>query len=193
MADARRRSPLQLDAELLESASGDTLSIREVAFLTQLDIRGDPQIPGVIEELGYAAGVAMPTIPNSVAGSMSLAALWLGPDEWLVVADKSGAGGLAALQAAGPPDGATIVDVSAARTTMEVAGADARRLLETASSIDLHPRSFVTGMCAQTLIGRVNVILWHVTDEPRFRLFVRPSYARHLAMWLVDAKEGLAD
>ncbi len=133
-------------------------------------------------------------VPNTVIGSTDLSTLWLGPDEWLVVAAESLRRGLLhMLEDAGHGHEATVVDVSAARTTIEVAGPRARELLESGCSIDLHPRAFRDGSCAQTLVARVNVILWQVSDEPRYRLLARPSFGHHLAAWMIDASAGLDD
>ena len=70
-----------------------------------------------------------------------------------------------------------------------------RELLEFGCPIDLHPRAFGPGRCAQTLLARANVLIWHVTDEPEdtWRLFVRPSFAAYVAAWLADAADGLID
>jgi sarcosine oxidase subunit gamma len=190
-ADARR-SPLQTIGGTLSAAGNEMLTLSEIPFLAQLDIRADPTVPGLIETLGRVAGVDLPTTPNSVTGTASLAALWLGPDEWLLVAEGADERRMAALEAVARANAGSVVDVSAGRTTVELAGSLARSLLEEGCSIDLHPRSFRSGSCAQTLVGRVSVILWQVTDEPRYRLLVRPSFARHLARWLVDALDGVA-
>ena len=89
----------------------------------------------------------------------------------------------------------SIVDVSANRTTLELRGPRARELLEFGCPIDLHPRVFGPGRCAQTLLARANVLIWHVADEPEdtWRLFVRPSFAAYVAAWLADAADGLID
>jgi sarcosine oxidase subunit gamma len=84
------------------------------------------------------------------------------------------------------------VDVSANRTTIELWGAAAREVLASGCAIDLHPRAFGSGRCAQTLIARAGVILHQFTDEPRYRLYVRPSFARYLAEWLTDTRHGMA-
>ncbi len=83
------------------------------------------------------------------------------------------------------------MDVSANRTTLELRGPRARELLEFGCPIDLHPRVFGPGRCAQTLLARANVLIWHVADEPEdtWRLFVRPSFAAYVAAWLADAAE----
>jgi sarcosine oxidase subunit gamma len=42
-------------------------------------------------------------------------------------------------------------------------------------------------MCAQTLLAKTAVILWQTDDAPTFKVFVRASFAAHLARWLADA------
>jgi sarcosine oxidase subunit gamma len=84
----------------------------------------------------------------------------------------------------GTEPGASIVDVSANRTTIEVRS---RELLEHGCTLDLHPRAFHAGHCAQTMIARTQVALWQTSDEPVYRLLVRPSFATYLADWLSDA------
>ena len=184
-----RRSPL----------GGVTLidGLRELPVLAQLDLRLDLDDAAARHAVESVIG-PLPLEPNTVHGGADAAILWLGPDEWLIV---------------GPPDGQTvlesqlhdalgdharrvaIVDVSANRTTLDLRGPRVRELLEFGCPIDLHPRVFGPGRCAQTLLARANVLIWHVADEPEelWRLFVRPSLAAYVAAWLRDAVEGLTD
>ena len=60
-------------------------------------------------------------------------------------------------------------------------------MLAKGCSLDLHPRSFQPGMCAQTLLAKTAVILWQTDDAPTLKVFVRASFAAHLARWLADA------
>jgi sarcosine oxidase, subunit gamma len=176
-----RRSPLD-GASLLDG-------LREVPSLAQLNLRIDaPKATAVALALGFD----LPLQPNTVAGDDRLAALWLGPDEWLVVGrpgeESRIENGLLAM-------GGSVVDVSANRTTLELRGTRTRELLEFGCPIDLYPGVFGPGRCAQTLLARANVILWFVTDdpEPTYRLLVRPSFAGYVAAWLADAEDGLID
>jgi sarcosine oxidase, subunit gamma len=167
-----RRSPL--DGVALSEG------IHELPFLAQVAIR--TQTPGS----------DLPTEPNTVAGDASRAALWLGPDEWLVVGPP---GSEMEFEAEFRATGATVVDVSANRTTLELRGPRFRELLEFGCPIDLHPRVFGPGRCAQTLLARANVLIWYVADDPDplYRLLVRPSFAAYVAAWLADAADGLSD
>ena len=161
---------------------------RELPLECHLDVRADPADGLIMGRLGAAAGVALPRTANTFTTSPdgTRSAIWLGPDEWLVIdTDRSLESGLR--DAAG--DDAVIVDVSGARTTIEIAGPGARETLEHGCSIDLGRRAFGVGRCAQTVVGRCGVAVLAVADDPVYRLLVRPSLARYLADWLIDARE----
>jgi sarcosine oxidase subunit gamma len=52
-----------------------------------------------------------------------------------------------------------VVDVGANRTTLLVSGPAARAVLERGCTLDLHPRSFTAGHCAQTTFARALMTL----------------------------------
>ena len=88
-----------------------------------------------------AARLGFPMTPNTVAGDMTRGVLWLGPDEWLVVAAPGDPGAVAAeLEAALDGTHHAVVDVSANRAVIELRGLDRLELLASACSLDLDPR-----------------------------------------------------
>ena len=87
------------------------------------------------------------------------------------------------------PDADAAVDASANRVCLELSGPAAEEVLAQGCSLDLHPSAFAEGACAQTLLARVQVILWRREAE-RWQLFVRPSFAPYLRAWLADAAHG---
>ncbi|MEZ0093556.1 sarcosine oxidase subunit gamma [Streptacidiphilus sp. EB129] len=191
-ADTLRHSPLGHLADVFaaHSTTGDRgVGLREIPFLTQLDLQLDPHGTAA-QRIGRALGAPLPTDPNTVAVAGALRVLWLGPEEWLVVGPDGSAPATAAmLRAALEDEPGSLVDVSANRTTVELSGPAARRVLEKGCALDLHPRAFTPGRCAQTLLSKVNVVLHQVDLEPTYRLLVRGSFAQYLADWLLDATE----
>jgi sarcosine oxidase subunit gamma len=172
--------------------------LREIPFLAQLDLRLDPLDGSARAGVESVVG-ALPLEPNTVHGGPDGAVLWLGPNEWLLVGPPDTAATLegqlrSALGAATDAGPVAIIDVSANRTTVELAHPDARAILAGGCPIDLDPRAFGPDRCAQTLVARAGVILWQLDDAlpgtPRFRLLVRPSFAAYLAAWLTDAIDG---
>jgi sarcosine oxidase, subunit gamma len=189
MADlAYACSPLAGLASELTAASEcpDRVRLAEVPFLAQLTLRVAPGSEAA-EAAGRVLGVPLPTEPNTIAANGDLQVLWMGPDEWLVVGRDGVAQHRDALEHALEAEHATIVDVSAHRTAIEVAGADARELLQKGCALDLHPRAFGAGRCAQTLLARTNVVLVARNDDPEYWVLVRASFAEYLAEWLLDA------
>jgi sarcosine oxidase subunit gamma len=190
IAEAIRRSPLAGYAErfaAVSEATGGQLSVRELPFVSQLNLRAEPKDAGVMQRLAEALGFALPLTPNTVASNGDRRATWLGPDEWLIAGPD---GEQTALErglrdALGEAYGA-VTDVSANRTLLEIRGAKARELLERGISIDLDPRSFEPGRCAQTLLAKAQVILER-REEPAFVVYVRTSFAVYVATWLLDA------
>jgi sarcosine oxidase subunit gamma len=189
IAEAVRRSALADYAERfteLSAASGGELSIRELPFVTQVNLRADPKDASLMQRLAASLGFALLVEPNSVASREDRRALWLGPNEWLVVAPDSQQYALERLLRNGL-EGAfgSIVDVSANRTLLEIRGSKARDLLAHGVPIDLDPRSFGPGRCAQTLLAKAQVIIER--RDSSFFLYARTSFARYVADWLLDA------
>ena len=170
--------------------------VRELPFLAQLDLRADPTDAALMARLTEAIGARPPTEPNTaiVSDDGTRHVLWLGPDEWLILGEPGTGPALeSALRAAIGQGHGAVVDVSANRTALSVSGPRARELLAFGCSLDLDPRRFKPGRCAQTMLARANVIIAPVgpAEEPSFRVLVRPSFAAYLAAWLTDAAVGL--
>lgn len=177
-----RRSPL---AGLLPWSLPDgAVVLSELAFAEQVGVRVRAPAPA------YVAGVPLAMQPNRVASMRAVRTLWLGPDEWLVTAPASAAPDLfGRLSRALAGRHASVTDLSASRAVIELAGPRARTLLEKGCGLDLHPRAFGPGQCAQTVFAKLPVIIDQLTPAPAYRLFVRRSAARWLADWLIDAAE----
>jgi sarcosine oxidase subunit gamma len=164
-------------ARLAEDTRGAIAAI-EIPFLAQVDLRVD-------EATARAAALLVPFAPNTVLRHELRAALWLGPDEWLVI----GAAGtqteiVEELASALDDAHASVIDVSASRAVLDLSGPRALDVLATGCPIDLHPRSWRPGMCAQTLFDRTPVLLEHLRHGT-MRIYVRPSFADDLVDRLI--------
>jgi sarcosine oxidase subunit gamma len=194
IAEAIRRSPLADYADrlsALSTASRGDLVIRELPFVTQINLRADPTDACLMQGLAAALGLALPVIPNTVAFGVDRRALWLGPDEWLIVGPEGQQETLGRALRDGLADAfGSIVDVSANRTVVEIRGMRARHLLAHGVPIDLDERLLSPGRCAQTLLGKAQVIIERSGDVPAFYVYVRSSFASYAAEWLLDASSG---
>jgi sarcosine oxidase subunit gamma len=186
---ADRMSPLEPLRVTLAAAS-DPLQvvIREQLFLVQIALRGNSGNAAFLAAVRTALGLDLPVTAGAVAEAGPLRALWLGPDEWLLVApDGSAAALMVALEKALDGVHAQVVDVSANRTVLAVEGPRAADLLAKGLTLDLHPRAFGPGRVTQTILARAAVILEQRGEAPAYRLYVRNSFAAYLASWLLDA------
>lgn len=167
------------DISAVGMRTGGGVLLEHVPFLVQVDVRLDAGLVG-------DAPFPLPTSPNTAWEEGLRAALWLGPDEWLVLGPPgAGPAIMHELEAALGDLHRSIVDVSANRVALELSGPRAKEVLSKGCPLDLHPRSWRAGMCAQTMVARAQVILH---ERPTATgILVRPSFAEYLVDWLLDS------
>ncbi|MGD0761807.1 MAG: sarcosine oxidase subunit gamma family protein [Roseiarcus sp.] len=170
---AERRSALHGRALL---ANGKVEAVA-LPVATRFILRGGPE---VAEPVGAAFGVAPPSRPLRAIGEGARAALWLGPDEWLLIAEDEPAELGAELEAALAGIPHALVDVSHRQCAIEVAGAGAARLLNAGVPLDLDLAAFPVGMATRTLLLKAEIVLWRREAE-RFRVETGRSFAPYVA------------
>jgi sarcosine oxidase subunit gamma len=178
-----RRSPLaDFAAALADLPAG--LRAAELPFLAQLSLRLDPAGPAAAA-VAQALGCPLPSACTATSAD-PVQVLWLGPDEFLVLAPAGTQAELAdRLRAAIGDEFGSVVDVSAQRTTLDLSGPLTREVLARGCAVDLDPRVSPPGTCVQTLLAQTGVVL--LVGEHGVRLLVRSSFAPYLAAWLADA------
>jgi sarcosine oxidase subunit gamma len=162
------------------AGTGGRVLLEHVPFLAQVDLRLDPS-------LADHAPYPLPVVPNTAWEEGARAALWLGPDEWLILGPpNAGAEVVRELDDALTSLHRSIVDVSANRVALDLGGPDRFELLSHVCPLDLdYPRSWGAGRCAQTLLGKAQAIL-HERSETT-GILVRTSFADYLADRLLAA------
>ena len=190
MASPERTSPLGNWAERFSRASAApaAFSMREAAFFAQINLRGNSADPAFSAAVAAVLGFRLPETANTWSGTAARCALWLGPDECLIVDAAGREVELeAALDKALSGTHCSVVDGSASRSIMEISGTDARLVLAKGCALDLHGGRFQVPCVAQSLLAKAQVVLQILEDRPVFRLLVRNSFAAYLAEWLLDA------
>ena len=155
----------------------------------QIGLRGDAGRPAFREAVKGVLGFAPPRKATTAAGGTGLPrALWLGPDEWLVVTDDGAAAAtMADLTGALQRQHAQVVDLSDARAVIGLSGPHARDVLMKGCTLDVHRRAFGPGRCTRTLLAKAQVILHQTSEAPDYDLYVYRSIAEYLWAWLEDA------
>lgn len=177
------RGPLEArlaDLATIASITGGAVEVVPFGLPAQVGLRVDAA-------LARERGLALPFAPNTVVAAGPRAAIWLGPDEWLVLgAPGTGAAIVAELEDALEDAHAAVTDLGANRAWLELRGPGVRDLLAKGVPIDLHPHSWAPGDCAQTVLARTQVLLVQAGDDLT-RVAVRPSFADYLVDWLLAA------
>jgi len=157
-------------------------------FAARWILRGGPEVSLAV---GAAFGAPPPLEPLRAAAEGARAALWLGPDEWMLIAEDEASelGGALEAALAGFPH--ALVDVSHRQCAVELAGPGAARLLNAGVPLDLDPEAFPVGMVARTLLLKAEITLWRREAE-RFRLEVARSFAPYVAAVLTASARDQA-
>ncbi|MGH8029326.1 MAG: sarcosine oxidase subunit gamma [Arenimonas sp.] len=186
-----RQSPLDhlsLDARAVVDPGAAGVVVGERRFVAKVDLRGDGADEAFVKAAKAALKFFLPTAANTVEGKRERYALWLGPDEWLVIAAPDTEARLVAgLGKALKGVAAAVTDVSDGRTVIRLHGERVRDLLAKGCGLDLHPRAFGPGRCAQTRLAKANVILHQLDDAPTFDVYVERSFADYLWRMIEDA------
>ncbi|OHV84682.1 sarcosine oxidase subunit gamma [Rhizobium sp. LCM 4573] len=141
-----------------------------------------------VPALSRALGLDLPMKPKTSATAKGRMALWLGPDEWLVIDD--GKGGL--MQAAAS-SGVThsAADVSHRNTAILVSGPGAVRAINAGCPQDLSLAAFPVGACSRTVLAKVEIVLLR-TGEDAFRVEVWRSFSDYAFGLLAEGAQDAA-
>jgi len=148
-------------------------------------LRGAAQVRAAAEK---AAGVGVPAEACRAITRDGRAALWLGPDEWLLIAPPAQGAALAdELTTALAALPHSLVDVSHRQSAAELRGPLAATLLSAGCPLDLDERAFPVGMCTRTVLAKAEMVLWRTADEV-FRIEVARSFVTYVAEFLAEAE-----
>jgi len=111
--------------------------------------------------LSSVLGIKLPRKSKTSAATGPRSALWLGPDEWLVIDDEKG--DLAGICAkAGVLHSA--VDISHRNVGILVSGPRAEEVLNAGCPQDLSPSRFPAGAASRTVFGKAEIVLLRKSD-----------------------------
>jgi sarcosine oxidase, subunit gamma len=178
-----------------QASASKAFRMVERPFLELVNIRGDLRDPAFTSAVQNVIGCKPPEAPNTAATGNGYDLLWLGPDEWLA----RSAIAHSATQTA-PLEGklrdafkglyAAAVDIGSGYTVLEISGARTRDVLSRGCPLDLHPRLFGVGQCAQSHYFKAPLTLLQ-TGEDSYDLVIRRSFADYFVKMMLDAAEPL--
>jgi sarcosine oxidase, subunit gamma len=141
-----------------------------------------------IETIGQALRVSLPQTACRAFVANHRAALWLGPDEWLLLADEADAPEIADLSAGvltAVPH--SLVEVSHGYAGLTIAGPQAASVLNHGCPLELSLSAFPVGMCTRTILGKAEIILWR-RDAEMFHIEMGRSFSAYVWRFLEEAR-----
>jgi sarcosine oxidase, subunit gamma len=193
-----QESPLVgADALLMKHQATASAAFRlsERPFLELVNVRGDTRDAAFVSAVQSVIGCRPPEKANTIARGNRYDMLWLGPDEWLVRSamahDATRTAPLQAkLGAAFAGVFASAVDIGSGYTVLEISGTRTRDVLARGCPLDLHPKLFGEGQCAQSHYFKASITLLP-TGADSFDIVVRRSFADYFVKIMLDAAEPL--
>ena len=149
-----------------------------------------------LASLSRALGVKLPEQPMGSAfgksgdftGKGGRVALWLGPDEWLVI-DTVGNDPMVDCAKVKTLHSAT--DISHRHVAIDVSGAGAADVLNAGCPRDLSLAAFPVGAAARTVLGKIEIVLLR-TGEDAFRVECWRSFSDYAFTFLAEAARDVS-
>jgi sarcosine oxidase subunit gamma len=151
--------------------------LRPVAQRVRLSLRGE--LSALADALTSAGVPISQSVCRAVEG-VGCVALWLGPDEQLLLVEEKHGPRLAQIlseRLGAVPH--SLVDISQRQVAFEVAGPTARTLLASGCPLDLRDDAFSVGMCTRTLFDKSEIVLWRSGPDV-FQIEVGRSFAAYV-------------
>ncbi len=167
-----------------------SISVKEISPVIKINLRGKKR--EFLTNVGKNLNMILPTEANTSTTSDKLTAIWLSPDEWMVVSNElvSKDTNKYELQemlfnSISKTTLGAIVDVTDQFVQLELKGKKIYDLFSSGSPFNFNEFKERKGSTTQTLLNNIDVII-HNKDQNYVNLFVRRSFANHLFDWMND-------
>lgn len=152
--------------------------------MTRLSFRGGPE---AVAAASRGFGLELPSTACRAASKGSRAALWLGPDEHLLLAPEAEHESVrqTLLEALGQLPH-SLVDIGHRQAAFLVKGTHAEWLLGGGCPLDLDIAAFPVGMCTRTVYMKSEIYLWRKAAE-EFHVETWRSFTPYVVNMLADA------
>jgi sarcosine oxidase subunit gamma len=158
--------------------------LRQLAPAARFILQGGP---AARTAAGQAFGVTLPEDACRANAVGDRAALWLGPDEHLLLAPAGDAHAISTQLASALSNiPHSLVEVSQRQVALQLSGPAASELLNSGCPLDLDPAEFEPGMCTRTIIGKAEAVLWRKAAT-EYHLEIWRSFAGYVVDWLREA------
>ena len=168
----------------------ESVSLKEISPVIKINLRGKKR--EFLTNVGKNLNMILPTEANTSTTSDKLTAIWLSPDEWMIVSNElvSKETNKYELQEMlfnniSKTTLGAVIDVTDQFVQLELKDENIYEIFSAGSPFNFNEFKEKKGSTTQTVLNHVDVILHH-KDENIVNLFVRRSFAEHLFSWIED-------
>ena len=186
---------LNYNTSIKEDKSYTDLEMKEIKPLMKLIIRGKTK--NFITAIGKNLNMILPTEANTSTSSETLTALWLSPDEWMLVSNKIVSEDTNTYEVEdklisniSKVNLGAVTDVSDQFVMINIKGSKVFDLFATGSPFNFNEFKNKKGSVVQTILSHIDVII-HLTEINEVNLLVRRSFSQHLYSWINDSASRL--
>jgi len=171
------------------------VAIEELSLTGKINIRGKSSDKEFMKNIGSALNLVLPIEPNVRIFNNNISIMWLGPNEWLVIAPENEKDGIISLLKSNlNPQKTAITDVSFNRTVLRLEGEKVFTLLSKFLVANLEKILKTNFSVAQSIFIKIPVLfVRNNTDEEltSLDLHLNRSHTKYVYELLVDGSKNL--
>ena len=186
---------LNYNTSIKEDKSYVDLEMKEIKPVMKLIIRGKTKES--ITTIGKNLNMILPTEANTSTSGEALTALWLSPDEWMLVSNKVVSEDTNTYEVEdnlinniSKVNLGAVTDVSDQFVMINLKGNKIFDLFATGSPYNFNEFKNKKGSVVQTILSHIDVII-HLLEINEVNLLVRRSFSEHLYSWINDSASRL--
>ena len=186
---------LNYNSVIKNEINQESISVKEISPVIKINLRGKKR--EFLTNVGKNLNMILPTEANTSTRSDKLTAIWLSPDEWMIVSNEKvridtnqyELNDILFNNISKTSLGA-VTDVTDQFVQLELKGDKIYELFSSGCPFNFNEFKEKKGSTTQTVLNHIDVILHH-KDENVVNLFVRRSFAEHLCSWIEDSASRL--
>ena len=186
---------LNYNTSIKDNKSYPNLEMKEIKPIMKLIVRGKTK--NFITAIGKNLNIILPTEASTSTSGEALTALWLSPDEWMLVSNETIGEDTNTYKVEdnlinniSKANLGAVTDVSDQFVMINIKGSKVFDLLATGSPFNFNEFKNKKGSVVQTILSHIDVII-HLTEINSVNLLVRRSFSEHLHSWLNDSASRL--
>lgn len=186
---------LNYNSPIKDQVNYNDISVKEISPIMKLNLRGKKR--EFLTTVGKHLDMILPTEANTSSSSSKLTAIWLSPDEWMVVSNElieknTNSYDLeeSLYNSISKTNLGAVIDVTDQFVMLELKGSKIYELFSSGSPYNFNDFREKKGSTTQTLLNNIDVIIQN-KSENLVNLFVRRSFSEHLFSWINDSASRL--